>query len=90
MESNICQALEDGEGGGDDGGGGDGSGGEGGGGEGGGKQVPDSLKALAGWASSRAKGSRAVDGGLWLAAGSLLATNIAAGGAYSGFLFNFN
>jgi hypothetical protein len=27
------------------------------------------------------KGSRAVDGGLWLAAGSLLATNIAAGGA---------
>jgi hypothetical protein len=59
----ICQALENGDGGGDDGGGGDGSGGEGeggegGGGEGGGKRIPASLKVLAGWASSRAKAER--------------------------------
>lgn len=59
------------------GGGGDGNNGGAGGG-GGNNNFPATMKALASWASTRAKGSRAVDGGLWLAAGSLLGANLTA------------
>ena len=73
----------DGGDGGGDGDGGDGNGGDENGGDGNegadnGDNVAASMKALASWASTKVRSTRAVDNGLWMAAGSLLGTNLIA------------